>query len=320
MRTFLVTGGAGFIGSNTCDRLIKEGHIVYNVDNFNEYYDPSIKRNNIKQHNNQERYHLCEGDIRDFDFLEKIFKDNNIDVIIHLAARAGVRPSLEDPILYQNVNGLGTQNILELAQRYNVKKLVLASSSSVYGNSKTVPFNETDVVDFAISPYAATKKANEVMGHVYHSLYDMNIVFLRFFTVYGERQRPDLAIHKFIHLMLENKEITVYGDGTTSRDYTYIEDIVDGIFKSVDYVTNNEKVYEIFNLGSNSPISLTGMIQTISDVLEIEPKINRQPMQPGDVDRTYACIDKARNILGYEPSITFKEGIERFKVWYLKKD
>ncbi len=319
MSTYLVTGGAGFIGSNTCDRLIKEGHNVINVDNFNDYYDPRIKRSNIRQHENETRYHLAEGDIRDFSFLEDIFKNFKIDVIIHLAARAGVRPSLEDPILYQNVNNLGTQNILELAQRYGIKKLVCASSSSVYGNNKTVPFKETDVVDFAISPYAATKKANEVMGHVYHKLYDMNIIFLRFFTVFGERQRPDLAIHKFIHLTLEDKEIPVYGDGTTSRDYTYIEDIVDGIFRSVDYVSNNKEVYEILNLGSNSPISLTEMINTISSVLEIEPKINRQPMQPGDVDRTYACIDKARELLGYSPSITFKEGIERFYAWYLKK-
>lgn len=318
MSTYLVTGGAGFIGSNTCDRLIKEGHTVINVDNFNTYYDPTVKRSNIKHQENEERYHLMEGDIRDFDFLEGIFKENNIDVIIHLAARAGVRPSLEDPILYQNVNGLGTQNILELAQRYGVKKLVLASSSSVYGNSKTVPFKETDVVDFAISPYAATKKSNEVMGHVYHKLYDMNIIFLRFFTVFGERQRPDLAIHKFIHLMLEDKEIPVYGDGTTSRDYTYIEDIVDGIFRSVDYVSNKESVYEVLNLGSNSPISLTEMIDTISEVINIKPKINRLPMQPGDVDRTYACIDKAKTLLGYKPSITFKEGIERFYTWYLK--
>lgn len=314
---YLVTGGAGFIGSNTCDRLLKEGHTVFNVDNFNDYYDPKVKRNNIKHNLENPKYHLCEGDIRDVAFLEEIFKNNQIDVIIHLAARAGVRPSLEDPVLYQNVNNLGTQHILELARIYNVTKLVLASSSSVYGNNKTVPFKETDVVDFAISPYAATKKANEVMGHVYHKLYNMNMIFLRFFTVYGERQRPDLAIHKFIHLMLEGKEIPVYGDGTTSRDYTYIEDIVDGIFRSVDYVSNNENVYEVLNLGSNSPISLTEMINTISKVLEIKPKINRLPMQPGDVDRTYACIDKASNLLGYKPSISFEEGIRRFKNWYM---
>lgn len=315
---YLVTGGAGFIGSHTCDRLLKEGHQVFNVDNFNTYYDPSIKRKNIKAHLNNPYYHLCEGDIRDYQFLEEIFQNNKIDVIIHLAARAGVRPSLEDPLLYQNVNNLGTQHILELARIYGVTKLVLASSSSVYGNNKTVPFKETDVVDFAISPYAATKKANEVMGHVYHKLYNMNMIFLRFFTVYGERQRPDLAIHKFIHLMLEGKEIPVYGDGSTSRDYTYIEDIVDGIFRSVDYVSTHESVYEVLNLGSNNPISLTEMIDTISNVLDIKPMIRREPMQPGDVDRTYACIDKAGSLLGYKPSITFEEGIKRFKEWYMK--
>lgn len=320
MSTYLVTGGAGFIGSHTCDRLLKEGHTVYTVDNFNTYYEPSIKRQNVHANIDNPKYHLCEGDITDYKYLENIFSNNQIDVVIHLAARAGVRPSLEDPILYQNVNGLGTQHILELARIYDVKKLVLASSSSVYGNNKSVPFKETDVVDYAISPYAATKKATEVMGHVYHKLYGMNMIFLRFFTVYGERQRPDLAIHKFIHMMLNDQEIPVYGDGTTSRDYTYIKDIVDGIFRSVDYVSTQDSVYEVLNLGSNNPISLTEMIGTISDVLNIKPKINRLPMQLGDVDRTYACIDKAKELLGYKPSISFKEGIERFRDWYIKNN
>ena len=229
---------------------------------------------------------------------------------------AGVRPSIEDPILYQEVNGLGTQNILEIAKEKEVKNLVMASSSSVYGNTNEVPFKEDMIVDYAISPYAATKKANEVMAHVYHKLNNMNIIMLRFFTVYGPKQRPDLAINKFTRLMLKDEEIPMYGDGSTSRDYTYIDDIVSGILKSCDYVMNNKNVYEILNIGSNNPISLKEMIETIGQVLNITPKIKMLPMQPGDVDRTYASIDKARKILGYEPRISFEEGINRFIVWY----
>ena len=241
---------------------------------------------------------------------------NKIDVIVHLAAMAGVRPSIENPLLYQEVNGIGTQNILEEAKLHNVKSLVMASSSSVYGNCKEVPFKEDMIVDYAISPYAATKKANEVMAHVYHKLNDMNIIMLRFFTVYGPKQRPDLAINKFTRLMLEGKRIPMYGDGTTSRDYTYVDDIVDGICKSCDYVINNDNVYEIINLGSNSPVSLKEMINTIGEVLNVEPKIEVLPMQPGDVDRTYADISKAKKLLGYSPKFTFKEGIQKFIDWY----
>lgn len=316
MKTYLITGGAGFIGSTLTDRLLNEGNKVIVIDNFCDYYDPLIKENNIKDYLNNSNYKLYRGDIRDKDILNKIFIENKIDVIVHLAAMAGVRPSIENPLLYQDVNGMGTQNILEEARNYNIKSLVMASSSSVYGNCKEVPFKEDMIVDFAISPYAATKKANEVMAHVYHKLFNMNIIMLRFFTVYGPRQRPDLAINKFTKLMLEEKSIPMYGNGSTSRDYTYVDDIVDGIIKSADYVTKNKDVYEIINLGSNNPISLKDMINTIADVLEVIPKIEELGMQPGDVDRTYACIDKAKKLLGYEPKTTFKEGIEKFIKWY----
>ena len=246
----------------------------------------------------------------------KIALDNNIDIVVHLAAMAGVRPSIENPVLYQEVNCLGTQNILECMKEKRIMNLVMASSSSVYGNSKTVPFKESDIVDFAISPYAATKKANEVMTHVYHKLYNMNVIMLRFFTVYGPRQRPDLAINKFTRLMLEGKKIPMFGDGSTSRDYTYIGDIVDGIERSVNYCLNNSNVYEILNLGNSSPVSLKEMINIIGKCLNVVPDIEELPMQPGDVDRTFACIDKAKDMIGYNPQTPFEEGIKKFVKWY----
>ena len=318
MKTYFITGGAGFIGSTLTKKLLENGNKVVTIDNFNNYYDPKLKEVNIEEFLNNLDYKLYRGDIRNRSDIKKIMDENEIDVIVHLAAMAGVRPSIEDPILYQEVNGVGTQNILEEAKLHNIKNLVMASSSSVYGNCKEVPFKEDMIVDYAISPYAATKKANEVMAHVYHKLNNMNIIMLRFFTVYGPKQRPDLAINKFTRLMLNNEEIPMYGDGSTSRDYTYIDDIVNGIIKSCDYVMNNEDVYEILNLGSNNPISLKEMIETIGKVLEIEPKIKQLPMQPGDVDRTYACIDKAKELLGYEPSISFEDGIKEFVKWYKK--
>lgn len=318
MKTYFITGGAGFIGSTLTERLLNEGNKVITIDNFNSYYDPEIKERNIKSFIDNENYILYRGDIRDRSKVREVFNNHKIDVVMHLAAMAGVRPSIEDPILYQEVNGLGTQNILEEAKLHEVKNLVLASSSSVYGNCREVPFREDMVVDYAISPYAATKKANEVMAHVYHKLNKMNIIMLRFFTVYGPKQRPDLAINKFARLMLNDEEIPMYGDGTTSRDYTYVDDIVDGIVKSCDYVMNNDNVYEIINIGSNNPISLKEMIEVIGKTLNITPKIKQMPMQPGDVDRTYADISKARKLLGYEPKVSFEEGIKSFIDWYMK--
>lgn len=316
MKTYLITGGAGFIGSSLSERLIKEGNRVVAIDNFCDFYNPTIKENNVKELIKNSNFKLYRNDIRDRQSVKKIFEENNIDIVMHLAAMAGVRPSIENPVLYQEVNCMGTQNILEEMKAHNVKNLVMASSSSVYGNCKEVPFKENMIVDFAISPYAATKKANEVITHVYHKLFDMNVIMLRFFTVYGPKQRPDLAINKFTRLMLEDKEIPMFGDGTTSRDYTYIDDIVDGIIRSCNYVENNNDVYEILNLGNSSPVSLKEMINTIGQAIGVEPKIKQLPMQPGDVDRTFADISKAKKLIGYNPKTSFKEGIERFIKWY----
>lgn len=314
--TYFITGGAGFIGSSLADDLLEKNNRVVVIDNFCDFYDPQIKENNIKNALKNDNYKLYRGDIRDKELLNKIFSENNIEVVVHLAAMAGVRPSIENPVLYQEVNCLGTQNILECMREKKIMNLVMASSSSVYGNSKTVPFKESDIVDFAISPYAATKKANEVMTHVYHKLYNINVIMLRFFTVYGPRQRPDLAINKFTRLMLEGKKIPMFGDGSTSRDYTYIDDIVDGIEKSVNYCLNNKDIYEILNLGNSSPISLKEMINIIGEALGIKPDIEQLPMQPGDVDRTYACIDKAKSMINYNPQTSFEEGIKKFVKWY----
>ena len=316
MQTFLITGAAGFIGSHLADKLLNEGNKVIVVDNFCDFYNPEIKENNVKHNLSNPNYKLYRADIRDRNELAKVFNENKIDVVIHLAAMAGVRPSIDNPIYYQEVNCMGTQNILEEMKAHNVKNLVMASSSSVYGNCKEVPFKENMIVDFAISPYAATKKANEVMTHVYHKLFDFNVIMLRFFTVFGPRQRPDLAINKFTRLMLNNEPIPMFGDGTTSRDYTYIDDIVDGIIKSCDYVENNKDVYEILNLGNSSPVSLKEMINTIADVLGKTPNIQELPMQPGDVERTFADISKAKKLIGYNPKTSFKEGIENFVKWY----
>lgn len=320
MKTYLITGGAGFIGSNLADSLLREKNKVIVIDNFCDFYNPKIKEKNIKDNLNNHDYLLYRIDIRDYSAVNSVFESNKIDCVIHLAAMAGVRPSIENPTLYQEVNCLGTQNILECMKKHNINNLVMASSSSVYGNCKEVPFKETFVVDYAISPYAATKKANEVMTHVYHALYNMNVIMLRFFTVFGPRQRPDLAINKFTRLMLAGEEIPMFGDGSTSRDYTYVGDIVDGIKKSIRYVEENNNVYEIINLGNSSPISLKDMINIIGEVLEIKPKIKELPMQPGDVERTYADITKAQELLKYNPKTTFKEGIKKFVEWYKMED
>lgn len=316
MKTFFITGGAGFIGSSLSEKLIKEGNKVITIDNFCDFYNSKIKENNIKELNQSENFKIYRKDIRDRQALKEIFDENNIDIVMHLAAMGGVRPSIENPVLYQEVNCMGTQNILEEMKVHNIKNLVMASSSSVYGNCKEVPFREDMVVDFAISPYAATKKANEVMTHVYHKLFNINVMMLRFFTVYGPKQRPDLAINKFTRFMLEGQEIPMFGDGTTSRDYTYIDDIVNGIIKSCNYCMDNKNVYEILNIGNSSPTSLKEMIFTIGQALEIEPKIKQLPMQPGDVNRTYADISKAKKLIGYEPKVSFEEGIKNFVKWY----
>jgi UDP-glucuronate 4-epimerase len=316
MKTILVTGGSGFIGSHLIDKLLSLGYNVINIDNFNDFYDLKIKENNIKGHfeyNNQ--YRLIREDITKMSFLKHFLKNEQIYAIIQLAARAGVRPSIENPYQYQVDNVIGTQNILDLAKEKGIKNLVLASSSSVYGNNPKTPFSETDNVDSPISPYAATKKANELQGYTYHHLFGMNIIMLRFFTVYGPRQRPDLAIHKFARLMLEGKPIPFFGDGSTSRDYTYIDDIVQGIILSLNYNENHKNVYEIINLGNNKPVTLKDMVKTIEVNLNLEAKLDKQPMQQGDVNITYADIQKAQKLLGYRVSTTFPEGIKKFIPW-----
>lgn len=315
MNNYLITGGAGFIGSTITEKLLGRGDKVVCVDNFDPYYDPELKKKNIGPFLSNPNFKLEIADILDLDNLVKIFKENHIDHVVHLAAKAGVRPSLEDPIAYQRVNGEGTLNVLEAARRTWCKKLCLASSSSVYGNNKTVPFKETDVVDFAISPYAATKKANEVMAHVYHAIYGLDIFMLRFFTVYGPKQRPDLAINKFARLINEGKPITLYGDGKTYRDYTYVDDIVNGVLLCSKFLDEHNSVYEILNLGSNHPVTLVEMVRTIEKAMGKKAIIEYLPMQPGDVDATYADITKAKNLIGYKPSISFKEGIKNFLIY-----
>lgn len=320
MKTFLITGGAGFIGSSLSEQLLNNNEKVIIIDNFCDFYNPNIKERNIDNIKNNTNFKLYKVDIRDRLSIKKVFDENKIDVVVNLAAMAGVRPSIENPILYQEVNCLGLQNILEEMKVHNVKNGVFASSSSVYGNGKEVPFRENMVVDYAISPYAATKKANEVMAHVYHKLYNMNIIMLRFFTVYGPKQRPDLAINKFTRLMIEGKEIPMFGNGNTSRDYTYIDDIVEGIIKSCEFCLSNKNVYEILNLGNSNPISLIDMIRTIGETLEIEPKIEQLPMQAGDVETTFADITKAKKLIGYEPKTQFYNGIKKFVEWYKEEN
>ena len=318
-KTIMITGGAGFIGSNLADKLLLLGNNVVVIDNINDYYDPEIKISNIKSNMNNPHYFFKKGDIRNLNDLEEIFSKYSIDIVVHLAACAGVRPSIDDPVMYNEVNCGGTLNILEMMKKHKVFKLVAASSSSVYGNCKTVPFKETDQVDFAISPYAATKKANEIMGHVYYELFDFSIAFLRFFTVYGPRQRPDLAINKFTRLIMNDEVIPLFGDGTTSRDYTYIDDIVDGIIKAINWVLDNYKVYEIFNLGESTPITLIEMVNTIEKVLNKKAQINYLPMQQGDVEKTFADISKAKKVLKYNPQTSFEDGIKKFVEWYKEK-
>lgn len=316
MKTYLITGGAGFIGSTLSEELLKQGEKVVAIDNFCDFYSPKIKENNVKELLKNENFTLYREDIRNRQAIKTIFDENKIDVVMNLAAMAGVRPSIENPVLYQEVNCLGLQNLLEEMRLHDVKNGVFASSSSVYGNCKQVPFKEDMVVDYAISPYAATKKANEVMAHVYQKLYDMNIIMLRFFTVYGPKQRPDLAINKFTRLMLNEEEIPMFGDGTTSRDYTYIDDIVEGIIKSCHYTLGHKEVYEILNIGNSSPTSLKQMINTIANVLKVNPNIKQLPMQPGDVERTFADITKAKELINYQPKTTFEQGIQKFVQWY----
>jgi UDP-glucuronate 4-epimerase len=314
MKNILITGGAGFIGSHLVDLLLAEGGWrVTVVDDFNDFYDPSIKRANISRHLSSKDYELIDADIRDARAVDAAFSQTNFDCIVHLAARAGVRPSLSQPKLYAETNINGTLNLLEAGRVQGVKQFVFGSSSSVYGINTKVPFCEDDPIFNPISPYAATKAAGELICHSYAHLYDLRIVVLRFFTVYGARQRPDLAIHKFARLISAGEPIPVFGDGTTRRDYTYIEDIIAGVRAAIDY---DQSSYEIINLGESRTVELREMISLLEKALDRHAEIDQQPPQPGDVPQTFADITKARRLLSYEPHTQIEEGIEKFVEWF----
>lgn len=314
---FLITGGAGFIGSHVVERLLLDGHGVWAFDDLNSFYDPRFKRRNIRELQALGKpFEFVQGDITDRSAVDELFGSVRFDQIIHLAARAGVRPSLAEPALYQRVNVEGTVNILEAARQTGVKKLTIASSSSVYGVNSKVPFSERDPIFSAISPYAASKLACEALGHVYHHIYGMDIAMLRFFTVYGSRQRPDLAIYKFSELITAGRAIPVFGDGSSARDYTFITDIVSGVVAC----TQREFGYEIFNLGESQTVKLTRLIELLEAAFGRKVEIDRQSVQPGDVPITYADISKARDLLGYSPQVKIDQGIPRFVDWFLKRD
>jgi len=307
-----VTGGAGFIGSHLIDKLLLQGHTVTNIDNFDPFYDELIKRNNIKEHLAYDTYTLHEVDIRNkFNLFKSI--PGNTDVIVHLAAKAGVRPSINDPIAYQEVNVMGTQNLLEAAKQKEIKQFIFASSSSVYGKNPNVPWKEDDTVLQPISPYASSKVSAELLGHVYSHLYDIRFLALRFFTVYGPRQRPDLAIHKFLRLMNEGEKIILYGDGSSRRDYTYIDDIIDGIMAAIEY---KNSMYEILNIGNNQTVELLELVKSIEKVSGIIANKTFGPEQPGDVKQTWASIKKAGLYLDYNPNYSLFEGLKEFNQWY----
>ncbi len=308
----MLTGGAGFIGSHYCEKLLQDGHEVVILDNFNDYYDPKIKRRNLDEVRRVGEFTLIEGDLTDAEVLETIFSRHRFDAMVHLAARAGVRPSLKQPLLYERVNVQGTIQLLDHARMQGIERIVIASSSSVYGENEKVPFSEADPVDNPISPYAATKKACELIAFTYHHLYQMNITCLRFFTVYGPRQRPDMAIHKFTRLIDAGEPIPVFGDGSSRRDYTYISDIIDGVQKSLDHCRG----YHIYNLGESRTITLSELIALIEEKLGKKAVIDRRPTQPGDVPITYADISRAREEIGYAPQVDMAEGITEFVGWF----
>jgi UDP-glucuronate 4-epimerase len=310
---FLVTGGAGFIGSHVCERLLQQGHSVWTLDDLNPFYEPLLKKENlIRVQESPGRFTFIQGDLLDQGCLKSLFDAIKFDQIIHLAARAGVRPSLDQPALYQRVNVEGTVHLLEAARKAGVRKAIMASSSSVYGINSKVPFSESDPIFAAISPYAASKLACEALGHVYHHVYGMDVAVLRFFTVYGARQRPDLAIHKFARLITKGKPIPVFGDGSSARDYTYVSDTVDGIIAC----TKREFGYEIFNLGDSQPIKLNYLIELLENALGKKALLQTLPLQPGDVPITYADITKAEKALDYHPGVKIEEGIPLFVEWF----
>lgn len=309
----LVTGGAGFIGSHLCEKLLRDGHRVLCIDNFDPYYDLSLKRAHLRLLKQYPNFQFLEADIRNAQALARIFRENNLDCVVHLAAKAGVRPSIQHPEEYFDVNVSGAIHLLEAMRQRGVRRLVFASSSSVYGNQVKMPFAETDAVDQPISPYAASKKSGELIAHTYHYLYGFEVACLRLFTVYGPRQRPDLAIHKFTQLALDNQPIPLYGNGLTRRDYTYVGDIVQGITRLLE---RQNWGYQIFNLGSGAPVTLLEMVKALENALQRPLPIHFLDKQPGDVEQTHADISKARQFFGYQPTISFQEGVKQFVHWY----
>ncbi|TSA45684.1 NAD-dependent epimerase/dehydratase family protein [bacterium] len=308
----LVTGGAGFIGSNLCERLLKENHQVICFDNFNSYYSPDIKKKNIESLQGNPNFTCIIEDVVNHNALEKVFIENKIDAVVHLAAKAGVRASLEDPEGFSVNNIIGTFHLLEVCKRYKVKDFIFGSSSSIYGNNKKVPFSETDNVDYPISPYAATKKANELFCFNYHYLYGMNIVCLRFFTVFGPKNRPDMAHFTMVRSIINGQPINKYGDGTSRRDYTYVDDIVEGIVACLD----KNFGFEIINLGGSDAVTLNQMIATLEEAIGKKAVINNMPMPPGDVDQTFADIGKAKKLLNWAPKTKYAEGVAKLVAWY----
>ncbi len=315
-KNILVTGGAGFIGSHLVEKLLAEKNWrVSVIDDFNDFYAPALKRRNVALFSSNANFQLYETDITDAESLKTIFDENGFDAIVHLAARAGVRPSLEQPKLYAQTNINGTLNLLDSAKDFGVKQFVFGSSSSVYGNSEKVPFSENENIQNPISPYAATKAAGELLCHTYSHLYDIRTVCLRFFTVYGARQRPDLAIRKFSQLISEGKPIQVFGDGTTRRDYTFVDDIIQGVRAAIDY---QKSPHEIFNLGESDTVELRYLIELLEKNLDKKAVIDRRPMQAGDVSQTFADISKARELLNYNPQTKIEDGIIKFVEWFRK--
>lgn len=318
MNHILVTGGAGFIGSHLAERLVRDDNRVTVIDSFDPFYSPEIKRRNVRELLGDARFELVEGDIRDERVLDRAC-DEKVDVIVHLAARAGVRPSLEQPQLYADVNVGGTLSLLELARRHKVRRFVFGSSSSVYGNDASPPFRESERADQPISPYAASKRAAELYAHTYHHLYGLTVASLRFFTVYGPRQRPDLAIHKFARRMLRGEPIHVFGDGTMRRDFTYVDDIVSGICSAIDW-TQTGCLHDVFNLGGSQTTSVKRLLELLEEVLNCDAEVVYQPEQAGDVDQTFADISKAAAVLGYRPQTTLRDGLQRFAEWLQTED
>ena len=310
-RRILVTGGAGFIGSHLVDRLLEEHCEVTVLDNFDPFYDPRVKRRNIERQLEMPGYRLIEADIRDEHALETLVR-GEFDVVVHLAAKAGVRPSIEDPVAYQDVNVRGTQNLLELCRRRGIRHFVFGSSSSVYGVNPRVPWREEDSVLRPISPYASTKVSGELLGHVYSVLHGIRFVGLRFFTVYGPRQRPDLAIHRFARLMLDHKPLPLFGDGRALRDYTFVSDVVSGIVAAMRYEASP---FEIINIGNDDPVTLSTLVAELEKVLGLHARIDRQPVQPGDVPQTWASVDKAAALLNYRPATPLRAGLRVFADW-----